>query len=116
MNSHRFLNPSQPQTLVNATLLCYFQAFFAFIDGGGFAVLLLLALGLGAGGFGIANDKKWGYTVAVVASVLNVGLWLALLGLNVLGFPAIISFAFSVVLVVLLTHPMSRDYQRIWFE
>ena len=115
MNSHRFLNPSQPQTLVNATLLCYFEAFFAFIGGGGFP-LLLLAVGLAAGGFGIANDKKWGYTVAVVASVLNVGLWLALLGLNVLGFPAIISFAFSVVLVVLLTHPMSRDYQRIWFE
>lgn len=116
MNRHRFLNQSQPQTLVNGTLLCYFQAFFAFIDGGGYVVFVLLGLGLALGGFGIANDKKWGYGVAVVASILNVGIWISLAGADVLGFPTIISFAFAVVLVVLLTHPMSREYQRIWFE
>ena len=116
MNRQRFLNQSQPQTLVNGTLLCYFQAFFALIDSHGFALFILLGLALGAGGFGIANDKKWGYGIAVVASVLNVGIWISLAGASVLGFPTIISFAFAVVLVVLLVHPMSREYQRIWFE
>ena len=54
--------------------------------------------------------------MAVVAAILNVGIWISLAGADVLGFPTIISFAFAVVLVVLLTHPMSREYQRIWFE
>ena len=29
---------------------------------------------------------------------------------------ALISFLFAVALVALLLHPMSRDYQRIWFK
>ena len=28
----------------------------------------------------------------------------------------LISFVFDVALVLLLVHPMSRDYQRIWFK
>jgi hypothetical protein len=28
----------------------------------------------------------------------------------------LIGFAFDVLLVVLLVHPMSRSYQRIWFK
>jgi hypothetical protein len=28
----------------------------------------------------------------------------------------LISFGFDIALVVLLLHPMSRDYQRIWFK
>ena len=116
MNNHRFLNPSQPQTLVNATLLCYFEAVFQLIDSGGYGVLLVLAVGLAAGGFGIANEKKWGYGVAIVAAVLHALVWIVIFGINVIGFPQIISFGFAVALVALLVHPMSRDYQRIWFH
>jgi hypothetical protein len=115
VDQRRFLNPSQPQTLVNATLLCYFEAVFALLDGG-YTPFLVIAIGLAAGGFGVANDKKWGYGVAVVASLLNAAIWISLYGTGVLGFPVIISFAFAVVLFVLLVHPMSRDYQRIWFS
>ncbi len=116
MNNYRFLNPSQPQTLVNATIICYIEAFFGLIGSGGFLPLVIIGVGLGAGGFGIANDKRWGYTVAVAAAVLHVFVWLYWFGLGVLGFPQVISFGFAVLLVALLLHPMSRDHQRIWFQ
>ena len=35
---------------------------------------------------------------------------------NVATLGGLIGLAFAVVLVVLLVHPMSRDYQRIWFK
>ncbi|MGZ4676571.1 MAG: hypothetical protein ACXVJ7_05255 [Acidimicrobiia bacterium] len=116
MNEYRFLNPSQPQTLVNATILCYIEAFFGLIGSYGYLALILIAIGQGAGGFGIANEKRWGYGLALGASALHVVAWIYLFGTAVLGFPIIISFAFAVVLVLLLAHPMSRDYQRIWFR
>lgn len=116
MNNYRFLNTMQPQPLVNATIICYIEAFFGLIGSGGYLPFVVIAVGLGAGGFGIANDKRWGYTVAVVAGVLHVIAWLGILGLDVLGFPQIISFAFAVLLVALLLHPLSRDHQRIWFQ
>ena len=116
MNPHRFLNQSQPQTLVNATLLCYFEAVFALLDGFGYAPLMIIAVGLGAGGYGIANEFKWGYTVAAGAGILNAALWVYFYRIDVLGFPQVVSFAFAIVLVVLVLHPTSRDYQRIWFK
>ena len=116
MNQRQFLNRSHPQTLLNATLLCYFEAFFSLLYSQGDPRLVLIAVGLGAGGFGMANDMKWGYGVAIVAAVLHALLWISFYGANVLGFPQIISFAFAVILIVLLVHPMSRDYQRIWFR
>ncbi len=67
--------------------------------------------------FGIANEKKWGYAVAVGGAVLQVVML-------VRGASAprcsprtvIISFLFDAALVALLLHPMSREYQRIWFK
>lgn len=114
MNQHRFLNPTQPQTLVNATIICYIEAVFALISG--YAPFVIVAVGLGAGGYGIANEKKWGYGIAVGGAVLQVAIWLRIYGVDVVGFPQIISVAFAVMLVVLLVHPMSREYQRIWFR
>jgi hypothetical protein len=116
VNEYRFLNQSQPQTLVNATILCYIQAFFGLIGSGGFIALVLIAAGQGIGGFGIANEKRWGYGLALGCGALNVVAWLYFFGTSVFGFPIIISFAFAVLLVALLVHPMSRDYQRIWFH
>ena len=65
VNEYRFLNPSQPQTLVNATILCYIQAFFGLIGSGGLAAIILISVGQGVGGFGIANEKRWGYGLAL---------------------------------------------------
>ncbi len=89
---------------------------FTFHEKGLSLVELVVAVGLAAGGYGIANDMKWGYGVALVAAILHAAIWLSLYRADVLGFPQIISFAFAVVLIVLIVHPMSRDYQRIWFR
>ena len=106
MNERRFLNQHQPQTLVIATLLCYLDAVFGFLFGmvASSVVLALLTIaGLAIGGYGIANEKKWGYAVAVA-------------GGDVLGFPLLLNLVFDGALVALLLHPQSRDYQRIWFK
>ncbi len=77
-----------------------------------------IIVGLAAGGFGIANEKKWGYTLAVVgrgrpgrAALFARSGFGRLTNISVL-----ISFMFDAALVALLLHPMSRDYQRIWFK
>ena len=115
MNDFRWVNQSQPQTLYGATILCYIDAVFGVLFG--FTLLgLLIAVGLAAGGFGIANEKKWGYAVAVAAAVLQVALLFLVFGINVLGFPTILTLMFDGLLVGLLVHPLSRDYQRIWFR
>ncbi|HEY3722637.1 MAG TPA: hypothetical protein VGN59_04655 [Acidimicrobiia bacterium] len=114
MNDFRWVNQSQPQTLYGATILCYIDAVFGLITFN--PIVVLIAVGLGLGGFGIANEKKWGYTVAVVAAVIQVALLLLIFGINVLGFPQILNLMFDGLLVGLLLHPMSRDYQRIWFQ
>ncbi len=121
MNDYRWFNQTQPQTLQIAVLLCYFSAvaglIFSSIPATNIFVLLAIVLGLAVGGFGIANEKKWGYAVAVFAAGLQVLMYLVLFGLETLSdFGLLISFMFDVALLALLVHPMSRDYQRIWFR
>ncbi|MEZ5169496.1 MAG: hypothetical protein R3A49_01960 [Acidimicrobiia bacterium] len=113
MNERRFLNQQQPQTLVIATLLLYLNGFFNGFRGlsWGLPVLVAVAAAMMAGGFGIANEKKWGYGLAVAGAVINV-LLLFTLYVRV----DFLSLIFDVALVLLLVHPMSRDYQRIWFN
>ena len=115
MNQHRFVNRSQPQTLYMAVILCYIDAVFNLI--GGFPALFVIGLVLAAGAYGIANEKKWGYSLAVGASIGQVAILFAYLGfatLTELG--GLIDLIFFGALVGLLLHPMSRDYQRIWFR
>jgi hypothetical protein len=118
VNDTRWVNPHQPQTLYMAVILCYVQAVFTLLSFSYLGPLgLFILVGLGAGGFGIANEKKWGYALAVAAAVLQVALFVAVGGLSAIGnVQVLINFAFDVLLVVLLLHPMSRDYQRIWFK
>ena len=111
----RFLDPSQPQTLQGAVMLCYITAAFGLLS-----LLLGLAIGLvplalGAGGYGIANERRWGYWLATVAAVLNV-LSIFYLFVHGASFSFVLSLLFAVVLVALLLHPQSRHYQRIWFH
>ena len=119
VGEYRFLNQMQPQTLWIATVFCYIDAVFGFIGGvvtTNALVALLTVVGLALGGFGIANEKKWGYVVAVAAAILQVGGLLAVAGTDALQFPLIINLIFDGALVVLLLHPTSREYQRIWFK
>jgi hypothetical protein len=118
VNDVKWVNPHQPQTLYIGVILCYVNAVFGLLSLRVVTLLgLFIVVGLGAGGFGIANEKKWGYTVAVAAAVLQVLLYIVFVGLSGLNdFGVFVSFMFDAALVALLLHPQSRDYQRIWFR
>ena len=78
---------------------------------------LILLVALIGGGLGIANEKKIGFRLAVSAAIYSVvaTLWIGirydpqLLGL-------LLRLMFDIVLVVLLLHPQSKEYRRIWFS
>ena len=116
METRRWTNPSQPQTLQIAVFLLYINAVFGLI-GGGFSTIGLLVV---AGGLGIANEKKWGYKVAVGVAAYGLVPFVALLvddGIaSILDLRVMIALVFPVALFALLVHPQSRDYQRIWFS
>lgn len=119
MSERRWVNQYQPQTLVMGTMLCYLQAVFGFLFGvvaTSVFFALLTIIGLAAGGYGIANEKKWGYSLAVGSAVLQVAMLVIVGGTEVLGFPLIVSLLFDCALVALLLHRQSREYQRIWFS
>ena len=111
------MNTSQPQTLQIAVFLLYIDAVFIVIFGGLFSGLgLVLVAANVAAGFGIANEKKWGYGLGVGVAFLPFALNLALNGLGgILGADPV-SLMFQIALVALLLHPQSREYQRIWFK
>jgi hypothetical protein len=118
----RWTNPSQPQTLQIAVWLLYFNGVLGLVFGtvfGRLGPLLAIAalVGCVAAGFGIANEARWGYGLGVALAGLQVLLYVVVAGglTGLLG-PLLISFAFAVALLALLVHPMSREYQRIWFH
>ena len=69
---------------------------------------------------GIANDKRWGYNLGLAISVLGLVPFVILAatdGVTELLDPfVLVAMVFPVARFALLVHPMSRDYQRIWFE
>lgn len=115
---HRWFNQSQPRSLQNAVMLIYLNAgialFFGLIAGGlygGISIFTIIGI---AGGYGIANDKKWGYYVSIACAGLTLlGMAAALVSGN--G-SVVISALFEVVLLVLLLQESSREYIRIWFK
>jgi hypothetical protein len=122
METRRWTNPSQPQTLQIAVFLLYANAVLGLVFGNAyfrFGGLFGLAamVAFAAGGFGIANEKRWGYTMAVVVSAGEVLCLILIFGpIGLLGSQNLLGFAFAVALAALLLHPQSRDYQRIWFS
>ena len=117
-SKRRFLNPAQPQTLQIAVFLLYINAVFSVFNMLRFDYFPLIALALVAGGiaagFGIANERKWGYGLGIVMAFLPFVIRFYYGG-NPLG-SDILSLMFEIALVALLLHPQSRDYQRIWFK
>jgi len=119
METRRWTNPSQPQTLYMATFLLYIEAFFNVIGGLSFLPYLVLAAGQVAGGMGIANEKRWGYYLAVGMAVLALTPLLFIVAGGVghlFSLSVVLAFLFPVALFALLIHPMSRQYQKIWFH
>lgn len=133
MPDRRWYNPHLPQTLAIAQILLYLDAFWALLavlTGGLGAISLLIGVAAVAayvfGGYGIANEMKLGYQVAVVASFLPLAmrtiqavlygdgiigdLRYILFGLNILN------VVFEYALIALLLHPLSKNHQKIWFS
>jgi hypothetical protein len=134
---NRWFNSRLPQTLVISQFLLYFDAFYAFLDvissrrgvmGPSALGRLLLLLALGGyiyGAWGIANEKKQGYQVAVAASfmplaarfisTLSFGGPLEHISYVLLG-GGLIGALFEYALIGLLLHQQSREHQRVWFD
>jgi hypothetical protein len=132
METRRWTNPHQPQTLQIAVFLLYFGAVFEFLFSGSIYTSfgsrfdapnlfsLLAVVCMAAGAFGIANERKWGYNLAV--GITGVAVLELLLQLMDQGIERILSIGFILIAIwpvarfALLIHPMSRNHQRIWFR
>jgi len=75
------------------------------------------ALAYAFAALGIANGQKLGWVVGVVVSsgavIIPILAWLR--GVPFSG-AYLLTMMFNVALVVVLLHPQSREYQRIWFD
>jgi hypothetical protein len=127
MSERRWFNSRLPQTLVISQFLLYFNAFWGLLGalGGGLGLLGIVYIAVNVyGAYGIANEQKRGYQVAVVASFLPIVLPAVVLALSgdlfgrlfdVLVPGGIINAIFVYALIALLLHPQSRDHQKVWF-
>ena len=123
-DTRRWVDPSQPQTLQFACWLLYANAVVGFLlassiflIGGPLFGLLGLA-GCVLAGYGIANEHRWGYVLAVILAGMEVLLYVVAAGgiIAAISSAVLIPMAFAIALFALLLHPQSRDYQRIWFK
>jgi Sec-independent protein secretion pathway component TatC len=123
MERRRWLNQGQPQTLVIACFLLYFNAAFTVLIALGTsfsgvrAVDLLPVLAGVLGAYGIANERRWGYYLAIAVAFLPFVL-AALINSNhnPFGGAAPLTLVFEIALVALLLHTQSREYEKVWFK
>ncbi|MBV8984237.1 MAG: hypothetical protein JO248_07315, partial [Acidimicrobiia bacterium] len=95
--------------------LLYINGIISLLFGGIFVpVLAVIAIGSIAAGYGIANERKWGYILGVAMALLPFALVIVTKSSPLSG--GLLNLLFEVALVALLLHPQSRDYQRIWFK
>jgi len=119
METRRWTNPSQPQTLQVAVFLLYISAVFSVLQP--FNPLLTLSALAGAvGAYGIANSRRWGYQLAVASSAVELALLVVLpllaIGPDLISLRFLINIVFPIALFCALLHPESREHQRIWFD
>ena len=134
MQTRRWLNPSLAQTLQIAVLLLYITGAFALLFGldtgsrylllrahvwniRGLLAIVIAAASVGAG-YGIANERKWAYYLGIgLAALPLIGDLLFCIDFRVSPLRLdLITLLFQVGMFVLLVHPQSRDYQRVWFK
>jgi uncharacterized membrane protein len=138
LNPRKWFDRMQPQTMQIATWLLYLNGFFALIsfmdkrdwigyarvDKGAFGSLIgILVVGsFIGGGFLMANDRKIGYKLAVVAAFSPFALRIWVLW-SYSGYSTLdkitgndtIGFIFEAALCALLLHPHSREHQRVCY-
>ena len=125
----KWFDRMQPQTLQIATWLLYINGFFAFANfvdsrmelgyirrffafGPVYGLVVIAAHVLG--GLLMANERKIGYKIAIVASftpfISNLIVYRRLIA------PSFLSAIFDVALIALLLHTQSRSHQKVWFR
>jgi hypothetical protein len=141
VQTRRWVNQSQPQTLVIATFLLYFVAFWAVLGNStnvGVAVdgheigdnlfygdfgqqldrvsRLFMVVGSIAAGYLISNEKKVGYNLGLaVAALPLLAVVLLIVRFQYFGMD-LVSLLFDIALFALLLHTQSRSYVRLWFK
>ena len=110
MQTRRWINRYQTQPLDLGNTLLYIEGVFNIARGRVFA---LIGIAMLLAGYGIANDKKIAWRLGVAASILSVAMRLTY---HSPGIETIFSLVFPIALLTLLLHPLSRDYQKIWFN
>jgi Sec-independent protein secretion pathway component TatC len=123
MERRRWLNQGQPQTLVIACFLLYFNAIFNLLVGLGTSFSGVRAIDLapilaGAlGAYGIANERRWGYYLAIVVAFLPFVIAAVYnSNHNPFGGAPPLTLVFEIALVALLLHTQSREYEKVWFK
>lgn len=132
----RWTNPTLPPLLQYAVFLCYLEAGFLLLFpndrrsweviiagtlGASFRFLVVgLVVGHVAAGLGLANERRWGWQVAVATTGAAIGLLLWAVvdsGFRLLGDPDwLFTMLFPAARFALVVHPQSREHQRIWFS
>ena len=139
LDPRKWFDRMQPQTMQIATWLLYLNGFFALIgfmdksDWIGFArvdkgalgslIGLVVVASFIGGGYLMANDRKIGYRLALIAAFSPFVLRIWILW-SYPGWGAIdkitgndtIGFIFEAALCALLLHPQSREHQRLWYS
>ena len=136
LDPRKWFDRMQPQTMQIATWLLYLNGFFALIgfmdksDWTGIARIEKGALGslVGliavasfiAGGYLMANDRRIGYRLALVAAfspfILRIWILSGWGAIDKITGNDTIGFIFEAALCALLLHPQSREHQRLWYS
>jgi len=123
MRQHRWLNQGQPQTLIGACFLLYLNAILTllFALGSSFAGLagldlVILLIGVAAA-YQIANERRWGYYLGITVAILPFLLRAVFnYNHNPFGGADPITLIFEFLLLGLLLHNQSREYEKVWFK
>lgn len=116
---NQWLNRSHPMTLQAGVILGYISAVFGLLQPQFFFILYI---GIGAGAFVTANNKRWGYYLLAICSSIVALLLMAVLVANILSFSIIgvlqslNRMVFPTALAAAVIHVQSREYQKIWFD
>jgi uncharacterized membrane protein (DUF2068 family) len=103
--------------LQGAVIFSYLNAGLAVLalvfGGAGLPMIMLLG---GVGAYGIANERRWGYHLCVVVAIVYLVLQVFYLYWWPFQLGLMLNLLFAGFLVMLLLHPISRSYQRIYFH
>ncbi len=99
-----------------AVFLLYAQAAVTILFGEYSLILFFVKLFGIPAGYGIANERKWGYGLGLIVAFAPFVVRVLDFGLNHVFGTDFIALMFEIALVLLLLHPQSREYERIWFK